>query len=263
MGGAVNSDRANRLCVYIPCFNAAPFLARTVERIPWDRMPAEVEITVVFVDNASTDITREVIEQCRVRLEQRRIASAAVLHPENRGYGGSVKSALRWALDKDFDFLAVLHADGQYSPEELPRLLSELRADETVALHFGSRLAGRPLAGGMPLYKFLANHMLSGLQNLALGTYLSEFHSGYRLYRLAHLRSCGFERAGDSFVFDNQIIFLLRMKGHKITESPIATFYGEETSHVPKLATPLGILANTLRYAAARTGIWKDGLYRT
>ncbi len=262
MDGVSNAPIRERLCIYLPSYNAAPFLARTVERIPFAELPADLEVALLFVDNASTDGCQAQIERCRGRLAAAGIASSALLHPVNCGYGGSVKSALRWGLDQGFDYLVVLHADGQYSPEALPRLLGALRAAPTQALHFGSRLTGRPLEGGMPLYKLLANRTLTALQNRVLGLKLSEYHSGYRLYRLAFLREAGFERATDSFVFDNQIIFLLRLRGHEIGESPIPTFYGEEVSHVPLLATPLGILANSLRYWLARRGWRRDPLYQ-
>lgn len=253
---------AERLCIYLPSYNAAPFLARTVARIPFAQLPPDLGVTLLFVDNASSDGSQTEIAGCRQRLEAAGIPSAALLHPVNRGYGGSVKSAMAWSLAQGFDFLVVLHADGQYAPEELPRLLSALRAAPEQALHFGSRLSGRPREGGMPLYKLLANRALTALQNRVLGLRLTEYHSGYRLYRLAHLRHAGFERATDSFVFDNQIIFLLRLRGHEIGESPIPTFYGDEISHVPLLSTPLGILANSLRFWLARRGWRRDPLYQ-
>ena len=112
-------------------------------------------------------------------------ATHAILHTENRGYGGSVKSAFAYAIEEGFDFIAVLHADGQYAPEELPRLVAALGRDQEICLLFGSRLSGRPLAGGMPLYKYVGNHILTFLQNAASGLRLSEYHSGYRLYRVA------------------------------------------------------------------------------
>lgn len=257
-----DSPARERLCIYLPSYNAAPFLAATVARIPFAQLPADLDVALLFVDNASTDGCQEQIARCRDSLAAAGIASSALLHPVNRGYGGSVKSALAWSLDEGFDYLVVLHADGQYSPEALPRLLAELRAAPRQALHFGSRLTGRPLDGGMPLYKLLANRALTALQNRVLGLKLSEYHSGYRLYRLALLRNAGFERATDSFVFDNEIIFLLRLQGREIGESPIPTFYGEEVSHVPLLATPVGILANSLRYWLARRGWRPDPLYQ-
>jgi glycosyltransferase involved in cell wall biosynthesis len=246
-----------RFCIYIPCHNGARFLARTVGRIPWAQLPAGPEYSVLFVDNASRDNTREEIEKLRDGLNK----ADAILHPVNRGYGGSVKSAFDYCLRKGIGQIAVLHADGQYAPEELPKLIGDFRSNAASALHFGSRLRGAPLKGGMPLYKWAANHVLTRLQNAVLGLRLSEYHSGYRLYRMSLVDKIPWRKASDGFVFDNEIIFLLRQHGLAITESPISTFYGEEKSYVPKLGTPLAILRNMLMYVLASNGLRKYPLY--
>lgn len=246
----------HRFCIYIPCYNAARFLARTVSRIPWAALPAELSYSVLFVDNASRDESRSEIEKlCKA------MKADAILHPENRGYGGSVKSAFGYCLANGIGQMAVLHADGQYAPEELPRLIGELQAHPGSALHFGSRLTGAPLKGGMPGYKWAANHVLSKLQNAVLGLQLSEYHSGYRLYRTNLVDRTPWRKASDGFVFDNEIIFLLRRHKLGITESPIPTFYGDEKSHVPKLGTPMAILGNVMRYALCVAGVKHSRLY--
>lgn len=251
----------SKLLIYIPSYNARPFLERTVSRIPWERIPPQVSCSVLFVDNASPDGTAEVIPRAQESLRAAGIPSDSIFHPVNRGYGGSVKSAFAYAFEHKFDFLAVLHADGQYAPEKLPELISALLAEPRAALHFGSRLAGDALAGHMPLYKFLANHILSGLQNLLSGLNLSEYHSGYRLYRLAHIARIPWQRLSDGFVIDNEIIFMIHTAGFLITESPIPTHYGEEKSHVPNLGTPLAILKNLLLFVLARMGLRHDPRY--
>lgn len=217
---------------------------------------------MLFVDNASRDGSPEAIARARAVLDSLGIRSHALLHPSNRGYGGSVKSAFEFALAHAFDFIAVLHADGQYAPEKLPELISALLAEPRAALHFGSRLTGKPLDGGMPLYKYLANHFLSGLQNLGSGLRISEYHSGYRLYRLAHISRLPWRELSDGFVIDNEIVFMIHTGGFLITESPIPTFYGEEKSHVPRLGTPLAILRNLAEYVCARAGLRADPRYR-
>jgi glycosyltransferase involved in cell wall biosynthesis len=245
-----------RCCIYIPCYNAARWVARTVGRIPWTSLPGGIEYWLLFVDNASTDGTWAEIE--RLRAER---PASALRHPVNRGYGGSVKAALDYCGREGFDLLVVLHADGQYAPEELPRLVRETLDRPAVALHFGSRLTGSPLKGGMPFYKLVANYVLSALQNQVLGTRLSEFHSGYRLYRVGLVNRVQWQKASDGFVFDNEIIFLIRQAGLEITESTVPTFYGEEESYVPKLGTPVLILANLVRYILAQKGWRRDPLY--
>ena len=147
-------------------------------------------------------------------------------------------------------------------PEELPRLIAKLLEEPRSALHFGSRLAGRPLRGGLPTYKFLANHALSKFQNLCTGLSFSEYHSGYRLYRLAHMRQLPWAHLSDEFVIDNEIILMIRQSEFLITESPITTHYGEQKSNVPRIGTPLAILFNLLEYVLARWGLRQDVRYR-
>ena len=249
----------NLFCIYIPCYNGARFIANTVARIPWAALPAGVDYSVLFVDNASTDGSWAEIERLRDGMKN----ATAVRHETNRGYGGTVKSAFDHCITHGIGQIAVVHADGQYAPEELPQLVGALRANPEIALHFGSRLTGRPLDGRMPFYRYAANHALSWIQNVALGTRLSEFQSGYRLYRLALVDQVPWRNGSNGFVFDNEIIFLLRQHGLRITESTIPTFYGKETSHVPKIGTPVAILKNSWRYALAVKGWRKDPLYNS
>ena len=249
-----------RLCIYVPCYNAREFLLATVRRIPWDQLP-DLSVTVLFVDNASKDGTPGEIEKARAALAASGIATHAILHTENRGYGGSVKSAFAYAIEEGFDFIAVLHADGQYAPEELPRLVAALGRDQEICLLFGSRLSGRPLAGGMPLYKYVGNHILTFLQNAASGLRLSEYHSGYRLYRVALAAKLPLQALSDGFVFDNEIILSIHRRGLRIAELPIPTHYGTEKSHVPRIGTPLAILSNLNQYLLCRLGLWEDPRY--
>src|SRR5262249_14901089 len=152
-------------CIFMPSYNAQDFIRATVKRIPWASLPPGMHYELLFIDNASTDGTPATIAAIRAELEESGVRTHARLHQVNRGYGGSVKAAFSFCLEHGFDFLAVLHADGQYAPEELPRLILALLDEPRAALHFGSRLTGQPLLGGMPMYKFLANHVLSKLQN--------------------------------------------------------------------------------------------------
>lgn len=250
-----------RLLIAIPSYNAKPFLRATVGRIPWADFPAGIAPEVFFIDNASQDGTQDEIGVIRQELEAAGIPVQALLRSRNQGYGGSMKTSLDAAVQGGADYLAILHADGQYAPEFLPSMLQHLRARPDVALHFGSRLTGRPLAGGMPLYKYAANHALSGLQNLLLGARLSEYHSGYRLYRVALMAGLPYRSLSDGFVFDNQIIWLILDRRLGVSESTIPTHYGEEKSHVPRIATPLAILGHLGLYLLHRWGIRRSHLY--
>jgi glycosyltransferase involved in cell wall biosynthesis len=251
----------SRCCIYVPCYNAARLVAATIGRIPWDKLPPRLCYALLMIDNASTDGTQAALEEIRARLTSTGREAHVILHSRNRGYGGSVKSALDFCREQGFGYLVVLHADGQYAPEVLPELLAELLDREDEALHFGSRLAGRPLEGGMPLYKYLANRALTWLQNRVLGLNLSEYHSGYRLYRMALLKGIPYHRNRDSFVFDNEILFQLAHFGRGIGETPIPTHYGDEKSHVPVVGTPLGILGCVASYLLVRAGWRRDARY--
>jgi hypothetical protein len=173
-----------------------------------------------------------------------------------------VSTTINFCRESGVGFLVVLHADGQYAPEALPELLGNLLRNKRRALHFGSRLSGDPLKGGMPLYKYSANCILTRLQNAVLGLNLSEYHSGYRLYRMKALDGIPYRRNSDGFVFDNEILFQLAHFGREIGESPIPTHYGDETSHVPVVGTPLRILACAASYLPVKLGWRQDARYQ-
>lgn len=251
----------SRCCIYVPCYNAARFVAATVGRVPWNELPSRLSYEVLMIDNASTDGTQAVLEELQAQLARTGREAYIRRYSRNRGYGGSVKSALDFCLDQGFGYLVVLHADGQYAPEILPELLARLLECEDEALHFGSRLAGRPLEGGMPLYKYHANRALTWLQNQVLGLNLSEYFSGYRLYRMRLLKGIPYHRNRDSFVFDNEILFQLAHFGRRIGETPIPTHYGDEKSHVPIVGTPLGILWCVTSYLLVKAGLRRDARY--
>jgi hypothetical protein len=151
--------------------------------------------------------------------------------------------------------MGVLHSDGQYLPEELPRLILEFLAHPNCALFYGSRLMGSPLRGGMPKYKFLANIALTWVQNCVLGSNYSEFHSGYRFYRMNKIRKVPYNLNSDYFDFDNQIMFQIHHIGETIAETFIPIFYGDEKSHVSPLRTPLGIFSTVLSYMLHKRGL--------
>jgi hypothetical protein len=148
----------------------------------------------------------------------------------------------------------MLHADGQYAPECIEALLAPLARGE-ADLVFGSRLAGAPLAGHMPLHRFVGNKALTGLANLLLDWHLSEFHSGYRAYRCAALRTLPLARLADDYEFDVEILILFRERGLRVEEMPIPTHYGEEQSHINVWRTGVAILGVLSEYALHRWGL--------
>lgn len=248
-------------CIFVPSYNTAPYIEKTIARIPWHEMPRDLHYRVVFVDNQSKDDTWERIQRCRESLDAMGIESDAIRNPVNLGYGGSVKVAFDYCVAHDFGLVGVLHSDGQYLPEELPRLVGEFAANPAYTMYYGSRLTGKPLEGGMPLHKFFANHVLTWIQNWVLKSKYSEFHSGYKFYRMDRVRQLPYRENSDYFDFDNHIHFQVHHKGWQIGETIIPTFYGEERSHVSPFRTPLKILQNVLEYGLHRVGLLKVSRY--
>nr|HMQ21137.1 bifunctional glycosyltransferase/class I SAM-dependent methyltransferase [Planctomycetota bacterium] len=173
--------------------------------------------------------------------------------PQNQGYGGNQKLGYEYAIREGFDIVVLLHGDGQYAPEAMPRLLAAFDDEATCAV-FGSRMMvkGAAKRGGMPFYKRVGNRILTWLENRLLGAELSEFHSGYRAYRVAALADLPFRYNTNDFHFDTEIIIQLHGKGMKIVEVPIPTYYGDEICHVNGIAYALHCIATILRYKANR-----------
>jgi glycosyltransferase involved in cell wall biosynthesis len=219
-----------KILVFVVAYNAEQTIEKVLSRIPAVLQDYETEILVI--DDASQDATFEVSETIR-RASKLLFKLTVLVNPINQGYGGNQKLGFRYAIDNGFDIVALLHGDGQYAPEALPRLLRPLLQHESDAV-FGSRML-QPFAalrGGMPLYKFIGNKILTVFENLMLRTQLSEFHSGYRLYSVAALRCIPFELNTNDFHFDTEIIVQLLFGQLRIQELPIPTYYGGEICYV-------------------------------
>ncbi len=228
--------RGKRIGVLIVTYNAVTTLKSVLKRIPpavWDN----VEEVVVF-DDASSDATFDLAVGIKALLNLPKLR--VLKHPENLGYGGNQKAGYQYFIERGFDVCVLLHGDGQYAPEMLAQMYAPLVRGEADAV-FGSRMLpghGGPLKGGMPLYKYAGNRILTVFENFALGMQLSEFHSGYRAYNLHALAGIDFREMTDDFHFDTEIIIKLNHQRYRIHEVPIPTYYGEELCYV-----------NGLRYA--------------
>jgi len=173
-----------------------------------------------------------------------------IKNSSNLGYGGNQKLGYKYFIDKGFDIVVLLHGDGQYAPEILSKLYSPLVTGETDAV-FGSRMMkdyGGAIKGGMPVYKYIGNKILTFLENKALSMDLTEFHSGYRAYSLQALRHINFDYMTDVFHFDTQIIIKLHHQGFRIKEVPIPTYYGDEVCHVDGMKYAKDIFYSIIRY---------------
>src|SRR5712691_6117089 len=179
-----------RLLIFIVAYNAETTIEKVLNRIPASLRSDDVEVLIIDDSSKDNTFTRG------LRFQQKNSAfKITVLRtPENQGYGGNQKLGYRYAIDNGFDIVALIHGDGQYAPEKLLDLLQPLvRAEADGVL--GSRMIDKRAArlGGMPFYKWIGNQILTGFQNFVLGTRLSEFHSGYRLYSTRALGQIPFE----------------------------------------------------------------------
>ncbi|MFN2509166.1 MAG: glycosyltransferase [Chthoniobacterales bacterium] len=218
-----------RVLIFIVAYNAETTIAKVLSRIPAALHTPDVE--VLIIDDSSQDDT--FLNGLRFQQETSAFKITVLRTPENQGYGGNQKLGYRYAIDNGFDVVALVHGDGQYAPEKLPDLIAPLATGEADAV-FGSRMIDKEAArtGGMPLYKWIGNQVLTAFQNRLLGTNLSEFHSGYRLYSTSALAQVPFEKNTNDFHFDTEIIIQLVLKNLRIVELPIPTFYGDEICHV-------------------------------
>ena len=233
-----------RLLIFIVAYNAETTIGQVLSRIPASLHSENVE--VLIIDDFSKDNTFST----GLRFQQRNSAfKITVLRtPENQGYGGNQKLGFRYAIDNGFDIVALVHGDGQYAPEKLPELLRPLVQGDADAV-FGSRMIERRAAraGGMPVYKWIGNKILTAFQNRMLRTQLSEFHSGYRLYSTSALSRIPFEKNTNDFHFDTEIIIQLVMKSLRIAELPIPTYYGDEICHVNGMKYAWDVFRTMLR----------------
>ncbi len=239
-----------RIGVLVVAYNAASTLAQTLDRLP-DSFAGRVD-HVLVCDDASADGTYDV---ALAYLASERLPLTVIKHPHNLGYGGNQKAGYHWAIDHGLDVVVLLHGDGQYAPEVIENIVAPLERGEADAV-FGSRMMrrGEARAGGMPLYKYVGNRILSTFQNRVIGLELSEWHSGYRAYRVDALSDIALDSFSNGFDFDTEIILGLHGAGKRIVEVPIPTYYGDEICHVNGLKYAKDVTADVLRYKARRMG---------
>jgi glycosyltransferase involved in cell wall biosynthesis len=207
-----------KVIVVMPAYNAALTLEKTVKEIP------EWVDELILTDDASTDNTVEVAKQLGIQ--------HIMLHDRNKGYGGNQKTCYNKALDLDGDIIIMLHPDYQYTPKLIPSMVY-LIAQDLYPVVLGSRILGKgALKGGMPWYKYLANRILTLIQNIMIGQKLSEYHTGYRAFSKEALKAINFNQNSDDFIFDNQMLAQLVYKGYEIAEVTCPTKYFEEASSI-------------------------------
>lgn len=239
-----------RIAIFIPAFNAASTVGKVLDRIPRNLREQMAEIFVI--DNNSTDETSMVVVDYK---QQNGLHNLEVIrNPRNMGYGGSQKIAYQRCIDRGYDCVAMLHGDAQYAPELLETLIDPVIKGEADMV-FGSRISGDPLKGGMPIIRYVGNRILTFLQNFFLGTKLSEFHSGYRVFSVPALRQIPFDRFSSDYHFDTEMIILFVDRKLKIREMPIPTFYGDEKNYVNIWDYGMKVLITTATYFFHKFGV--------
>jgi glycosyltransferase involved in cell wall biosynthesis len=228
--------------VLMPAYNAGA----TVERV-FDRIPEAARSRIsryVAVNDGSTDDTDAALARVA-----RRFPTLAVLnHERNRGYGEAEKTLLRYALAENAGAGILLHSDGQYSPEKIPDILARFDNGSADLVQGSRMLNGGALRGGMPLYKFVANKLLTAIENLAFGMKMAEYHSGYMAYSRKAMETIPWEKLSNSFDFDLEMIVLANIKGLRIEEVAIPTIYAGEKSHLNPVKYGFDVLSVVREY---------------
>jgi glycosyltransferase involved in cell wall biosynthesis len=256
----VPNHKKPRLLVFVVAYNAEHTLQNVLSRIS-PSLADDYDVEILAIDDASADRTFEVGHQIKTG-KSLPFPLRVLLNPVNQGYGGNQKIGYHYALKNNFDFVALLHGDGQYAPEALPELLKPLTEGSADAV-FGSRMLtqGAAIKGGMPLYKFLGNKILTWCQNRLLHTVFSEFHSGYRVYSTAALKTIPFDRNTNDFHFNTEIIIQLLIVGMRVRELPIPTYYGDEICHVNGIKYAWNIIKTTFNARIHDWNIFYDSKY--
>jgi glycosyltransferase involved in cell wall biosynthesis len=234
-----------KIIVVLPAYNAELTLEKTYNEIPFD-----IVDDVILVDDASKDATSELGRKLGIK--------HVIKHEKNKGYGGNQKTCYNTALGLGADIVIMLHPDYQYTPK-LIHAMSSIIAFDVYPAVFGSRILGMgALKGGMPLYKFIFNRMLTLFQNIMMGQKLSEYHTGYRAFSANVLKSVNYNICSDDFVFDNEICAQIFMKGHEIAEVTCPTKYFPEASSINFKRSSIygvGVLRTSIIYRLQKMGL--------
>jgi glycosyltransferase involved in cell wall biosynthesis len=233
-----------RVCVVMPAYNAATTLERTVSEVPRD-----IVDDIVLVDDRSSDETFAIAK---------RLDLHTIRHEKNRGYGGNQKTCYQAALGLGADIVVMVHPDYQYTPLLIPALASCI-ASGLFDVALGSRiLGGGALSGGMPLYKYVANRLLTATENILVDAKLSEWHTGYRAFSKRVLVELPLEENDDDFVFDNQMLVQAVDFGFNIAEITCPTRYESESSSINfsrSVKYGFGVLGCALQMRMKRLGL--------
>ena len=236
----------------MPAYNAEQTIEKTYEEIPFD-----IVDDVVLVDDRSSDKTSDLAKNLGIK--------HVIIHQKNLGYGGNQKSCYRKAIELNADVIIMLHPDYQYTPK-LIHSISYAMAHGLYPVVLASRILGNgALKGGMPIYKYIANRLLTLFQNIMTGQKLSEYHTGYRAFTREVVESINIKQNSNDFLFDNQMLSQIIYKGYEIGEITCPTKYFEQASSINLKRSciyGIGVLGVSMKHFMARVGLYKSKLYR-
>lgn len=231
-----------RIIVVLPAYNAAGTLQKTVSEIP-----REIVDEIILVDDASSDET--------VVIARKLGLTHVVVHEQNQGYGANQKTCYKAAMDLKADIVIMLHPDYQYTPRLIPSMAALISSDVFPVVMASRILGNGAVKGGMPVYKYISNRVLTFIQNLCTGAKLSEYHSGYRAFALSVLQDIDFQKFSNSHIFDNEMLSEIILRGYKIGEITCPTNYFKEASSLNfknSLVYGAGVLRVSLGHLAKR-----------
>ena len=249
-----------KLLIYVVTYNHEGFIEKTLSRID-ESLFDNYETEILVNDDSSKDDTLRILMKIKKNFNKK-VQFTILSNPKNLGYGGNQKIGYFYAIKHNFDYVVLLHGDGQYKPEIMGDLLEILEKENAKAV-FGSRMISTfgALKGGMPIYKFIGNKILTYLQNKILKSNLSEFHSGYRVYDVQALKKIPFYLNSNDFSFDTEIIIQFLILKLKISEVPIPTYYGKEISYVNGLYYAYRIIIESLKSNIQKFGMLYEKKY--
>ena len=241
--------KSKKVVVVMPAYNASNTLEKTYNEVPFS-----IVDDVILVDDHGSDNTFELANSLGIE--------HVIRHQYNKGYGGNQKTCYNKALDLKADIIVMLHPDYQYTPKLIESMCSII-ANDIYPVVLGSRILGKgALKGGMPIYKYVANRILTLFQNILMNQKLSEYHTGFRAFSVDVLKDIKFNDNSDDFIFDNQMLAQIMFKGYEIGEITCPTKYFDEASSINFQRSSIygmGVIMTSFKYFLTKIGVinWK------